>query len=156
MTDSAIELVGECDPIADPLLNPESDCHNLKGNAIKVTRMIQYSQLGLCGSAILTNVCGDCSQTEISKDYVDIRLSGVADKIYYGDPRNQDLQQMNNTAIVVQYYGQATQVQVDIVSINTYPDSVSSTCAKDGYSYCKLTKSVVFLDASNSEIDLNT
>jgi hypothetical protein len=110
----------------------------------------------LCGSAILTNVCGDCSQTEISKDYVDIRLNGLADKIYYGDPRNSTLQPMNNTNIVVQYYGQATQVLVDIASINTYPDSVSSSCAKDGYSYCGLAKTVVFLDASNSEIDLNT
>ena len=26
--DSAYFLVGECDPIADPLLNPESDCYN--------------------------------------------------------------------------------------------------------------------------------
>jgi hypothetical protein len=137
-------------------LNPESDCHNLEGNAIKVTRNLQFSQLGLCGSAILTNVCGDCSQTEISKDFVDIRLNGLADKIYYGDPRNSTLQPMNNTAIVVQYRDQATQVQVDIVSINTYPDSVSSTCAKDGYSYCGLAKTVVFLDATGSEIDLNT
>ncbi len=63
---------------------------------------------------------------------------------------------MSNTDIVVQYRDHATQVQVDIASINTYPDSVSSSCAKDGYSYCGLAKSVVFLDASNSEIDLNT
>ena len=27
--DSEIKLIGPCDPIADPLLNPESDCHNL-------------------------------------------------------------------------------------------------------------------------------
>ena len=59
--DSEIKLIGQCDPIADPLLNPESDCHNLEGNAIKVTRNIQYKPLGLCGSAVLTNFCGDCS-----------------------------------------------------------------------------------------------
>jgi hypothetical protein len=118
--------------------------------------MIQYSQLGLCGSAILTNFCGDCSQTQISKDFVDIRLNGVADIIYFGQPRNSEMQPVNNTGIVLQYYGQAIQVQVDIASINTYPDSVSSSCAKDGYSHCNLAKTVVFLDACNSEIDLNT
>ncbi len=98
----------------------------------------------MCGSAVLTNICGDCSQTQISKDYVDIRLGGVADKIYYGDKRNPNLEPMNNTAIVVQYYGEATKVQIDIASISKYPDSVSSVCAKDGYSYCKLAKTVVF------------
>ena len=56
---------------------------------------------------------------------------------------------MDNTAIVVQYYDEATKVQINIDNINTYPDSVSSTCAKDGHSYCNLTKTVVFLDATN-------
>jgi hypothetical protein len=82
--DSAITLIGQCDPIADPLLDPESDCHNFQGNAIKVTRTIKFSQLGLCGSAVLTTVCGDCSQTQISKEFVDIRLSGLADNLYFG------------------------------------------------------------------------
>jgi hypothetical protein len=100
----------------------------------------------LCGSAVLTNVFADCSQTQISKDYVDIRLGGLADKLYYGDPRNPNLQPMNNTAIIVKYNDLATYVQIDITSISKYPDSVSSTYAKDGYSYCNLTKTVVFFD----------
>jgi hypothetical protein len=95
--------VGECDTIADPLLNPESDCYNLEGNAIKVTRTIKFSQLGLCGSAVLTNVCGDCSQTQISKEFIDIRLGGLADKLYYGNPRNSDLQLMSNTVVAVNH-----------------------------------------------------
>ena len=45
-------------------------------------------------------------------------------------------------------------MQIDITNISKYPDSVSSTCAKDGYSYCNLAKTVVFLDAFSLEIDL--
>jgi hypothetical protein len=63
---------------------------------------------------------------------------------------------MNNTDIVVQYFGNTSYVKIDINSISKYPDSVSSTCAKDGYSYCKLLKTVVFLDATGKEIDLAT
>ena len=63
---------------------------------------------------------------------------------------------MNNTAIVVQYFDKSTDVQIDITSINKYPDSISSTCAKDGYSYCNLPKTLVFLDANGVEIDLES
>ncbi len=40
------------------------------------------------------------------------------------------------------------------MSINKYPDSVSSTCGKDGYSFCNLPKTVLFLDDNGREIDL--
>jgi hypothetical protein len=61
---------------------------------------------------------------------------------------------MNNTAIVLQYYDETTYVRIDIMSINKYPDSVSSTCGKDGYSFCNLPKTVLFLDDNGREIDL--
>ncbi len=63
---------------------------------------------------------------------------------------------MNNTAIVVQYFYKTTDVQIDFISISKYPDSVSSTCAKDGYSYCHLPKTIVFLDVTGTEIDITT
>ena len=47
-------------------------------------------------------------------------------------------------------------MRIDITSINKYPDSVSSTCGKDGYSYCKFVRAVVFLDDIGKEIDLTT
>jgi hypothetical protein len=63
---------------------------------------------------------------------------------------------MSKTAIAVQLFELATYVHIDINSISRYPDSVSSTCAKDGYSYCNLQKTVVFLDSFGKEIDLTT
>jgi hypothetical protein len=81
LTGSTDQLVGSCAPVADPLIDAESDCKNLVGNVIKISRTCPTAtcQLGLCGNLILSDC--DCSLTEISADYVDI-TRGIPFSVY--------------------------------------------------------------------------
>jgi hypothetical protein len=67
-------LQGECNDIADPLLDAETDCKNLVGDLISIRRTcpvgVNSCQLGLCGTGVLSNC--DCSTTQIGKSFVDI------------------------------------------------------------------------------------
>ena len=75
--------VGSCSKITDPLIDAESECNNLVGNMIKITRTClapaTTCQLGLCGGNVLSDC--DCSLTEISADYVDI-TRGIPFSVY--------------------------------------------------------------------------
>ena len=73
--------VGSCSRIDDPLIDAESECNNLVGNVIKITRTCPAAtcQLGLCGGNVLSEC--DCAQTEITADYVDL-TRGVPLSLY--------------------------------------------------------------------------
>ncbi len=72
-------LVGACNPIADPLLDGESDCHRYIGNAVKITRKCPTPpcQLGLCGAGIFPNCdrSTSCSKSLIDSDSFDIKIA---------------------------------------------------------------------------------
>jgi hypothetical protein len=112
--------------------------------------MCDECQLGLCGGGVLSDC--DCSNTQISKYYVDI-TSGTAKTIY-----NVSIPLMNVTDIKVQRGGSAVYVLINMTRINQLPDSVSSVCgdSADGYTKCNLTRSPVIFDSKNSELNLTT
>ncbi len=85
--------VGSCSSIADPLIDAESECNNLVGNVIKITRTCSAAtcQLGLCGGNVLSEC--DCAQTEITADYVDL-TRGVPLSVY-----GSTTPLMNNTKV---------------------------------------------------------
>ena len=61
-------LVGDCDPLSDPFSQSESDCSELRGAKILITRTCSSCKLGTCNIGIMTLNCGKCSETSLVED----------------------------------------------------------------------------------------